>query len=114
MQRKVIPDIVKVTDILTMTSNGSVSEAAKLLARKNVAAMIVVDENGNLKGFIDYDCKDDFDHQELDKQLNKLRKNKPKRKINRNKKKKYKNDKKLNDVFMTYIIMKETEKENIE
>ena len=22
-----------------------------------------VDENGNLKGFIDYDCKDDFDHQ---------------------------------------------------
>ena len=45
-----------------------------------------VDENGNLKGFIDYDCKDDFDHQELDKQLNKLRKNKPKRKINRNKK----------------------------
>ena len=73
-----------------------------------------VDENGNLKGFIDYDCKDDFDHRELDKQLNKLRKNKPKRKINRNKKKNHKNDKKLNDVFMTYLIMKATEKANIE
>ena len=24
-----------------------------------------VDEYGNLKGFIDYDCGDDFDHDEL-------------------------------------------------
>ena len=74
-----------------------------------------VDENGNLKGFIDYDCKDDFDHKELDKQLNRLRGTKPKRKIKRNNKKKHeKNDKKLNDVFMTYLIMKATEKANIE
>ena len=28
-----------------------------------------VDEYGNLKGFIDYDCKDEFDHREFDKQL---------------------------------------------
>ena len=70
-----------------------------------------IDENGNLKGLIDYDCDDDFDHQELDKELNRLRK-KPKRKIVRKKKKK--NDKKLNDVFMTYLIMKATEKANLE
>ena len=31
-----------------------------------------VDEHGNLKGFIDYDCKDDFDHDEFDKQVNRL------------------------------------------
>ena len=46
-----------------------------------------VDENGNLKGFIDYDCDDDFDHKELDKQLNRLRGVKPKRKKKRNIKK---------------------------
>ena len=73
-----------------------------------------VDENGNLKGFIDYDCDDDFDHKELDKQLNRLRGVKPKRKIKRKNKKQKKNDQKLNDVFMTYLIMKATEKANIE
>ena len=52
MHRKVIPDIVKITDILTMTSDGSVSQAAKLLARKNVAAMIVVDEAHRIKNQI--------------------------------------------------------------
>ena len=46
-----------------------------------------IDENGNLKGLIDYDCDDDFDHQELDKELNRLRK-KPKRKKKRKKQKK--------------------------
>jgi len=73
-----------------------------------------VDENGNLKGFIDYDCEDDFDHRELDKQLNRLRGVKPKRKKKRNTKKMKQNDKKLNDVFMTYLIMKATEKANLE
>lgn len=73
-----------------------------------------VDENGNLNGFIDYDCDDDFDHKELDKQLNRLRGVKPKRKKKRNNKKSKQNDKKLNDVFMTYLIMKATEKANIE
>ena len=50
-----------------------------------------VDENGNLKGFIDYDCDESFDQEEFDKQLNRLRGVKPKRKIKRNNKKK--NDK---------------------
>ena len=31
-----------------------------------------VDEYGNLKGFIDYDCEDEFDHAEFDKQVMKL------------------------------------------
>ena len=56
-----------------------------------------VDENGNLKGFIDYDCDDDFDHKEFDKQLNRLRGTKPKRKKKRKNKKMKQNDKKLND-----------------
>ena len=68
-----------------------------------------VDEYGNLKGFIDYDCEDDFDHKELDKELNRLRKTKPKGKLKKNKRL---NDKKINDVFMSYIIMKATEKAN--
>ena len=55
-----------------------------------------VDENGNLKGFIDYDCDDDFDRKALDKQLNRLRGVKPKRKIKRKNKKVSK--KNLNDV----------------
>jgi len=73
-----------------------------------------VDENGNLKGFIDYECDDDFDNEEFDKQLNRLKKTKPpkhKKKLNM---KKNKNDTKLNDVFMTYLIMKATEKANLE
>ena len=28
-----------------------------------------VDEHGNLKGFIDYDCEDEFDHAEFDRQV---------------------------------------------
>ena len=73
-----------------------------------------VDENGNLKGFIDYDCDDDFDHKEFDKQLNRLKGVKPKRKKKRKNKKMKQNDQKLNDVFMTYLIMKATEKANLE
>jgi ATP-dependent Lon protease len=73
-----------------------------------------VDENGNLKGFIDYDCDDDFDHKEFDKQLNRLKGVKPKRKKKRKNKKQKQNDKKLNEVFMTYLIMKATEKANLE
>ena len=67
-----------------------------------------VDEYGNLKEFIDYDCKDEFDHDEFDKQVSRLSGGvlKPKNK------KKNTRDKKLNDVFMTYLIMKATEKAN--
>ncbi len=76
-----------------------------------------VDENGNLKGFIDYDCKEDFDQKEFQNVLSDLRrkpkkskKKKPKKIIKKHNKK----DKKINDMFMTYLIMKATEKANIE
>ena len=75
-----------------------------------------IDEYGNLKGFIDYDCEDDFDHAEFDRQIERLGSNKTIKKSKNSKKfKKDKlKDKKLNDVFMTYLIMKATEKANAE
>ena len=33
-----------------------------------------VDENGNLKEFIDYDCDDDFDHEEFEKKIKQVKK----------------------------------------
>jgi ATP-dependent Lon protease len=72
-----------------------------------------IDEYGNLKGFIDYDCEDEFDHAEFDKQVMRLggisKKSKKTKKDKRSRK-----DNKLNDVFMTYLIMKATEKANEE
>ena len=79
-----------------------------------------VDEYGNLKGFIDYDCEDDFDHAEFDKQVSRLsggmlKPKKKKKDKKQNKKIRKKNrDNKINDVFMTYLIMKATEKANEE
>lgn len=95
-------------------------ESADILTDDMLTDNSSVDENGNIKGFIDYDCVDEsFDQEEFDKQLNRLRGVKPKRKKknknDKNKTKKSKqNDKKLNDIFMTYLIMKATEKANIE
>ena len=73
-----------------------------------------VDENGNLKGFIDYDCEDDFDHEEFDRQVRRLRGGKPNKPKKIKKETKSSRDKKINDVFMTYLIMKATEKANEE
>lgn len=74
-----------------------------------------VDECGNLKGFIDYDCEDKFDHAEFDRQVARLGGNKPKKSKKKNERiKKGTSSKKLNDVFMTYLIMKATEKANKE
>jgi ATP-dependent Lon protease len=74
-----------------------------------------VDEHGNLKGFIDYDCEDEFDHDEFDKQVARLSGGmlKPKKKKTKKIRKNHRN-KKLNDVFMKYLIMKATEKANEE
>jgi CBS domain-containing protein len=52
MNRKIIPDIVAATNILTMTSDGTAEEAAKLMAGKNIAAMIVVDSDGLISGIV--------------------------------------------------------------
>ena len=34
-----------------------------------------IDENGNLKGFIDYDCDEDFDQKEFDQILDRCMRN---------------------------------------
>jgi CBS domain-containing protein len=52
MNRKIIPDIVEATSILTMGPDESAEQAAKLMAGKNIAAMIVVDGDGNITGIV--------------------------------------------------------------
>ena len=64
-----------------------------------------VDEHGNLKGFIDYDCDEDFNKKELDNVLNGFsRKKIQKKKDNKNK---------INDLLMSYLILKATDKANL-
>jgi ATP-dependent Lon protease len=78
-----------------------------------------LDEHGNLKGFIDYKENEDFDQNEFNQVIqgfsgNRAQKNRdPKKKIKKSKKGK-KDNNKLKDVFMTYLIMKATEKANEE
>jgi ATP-dependent Lon protease len=76
-----------------------------------------IDEYGNLKNFIDYDCDDDFDVDEFNNQIFKLSKGKINKtsKIKKNNRKNNKNIKKnnkINDLLMSYLIMKATEKAN--
>ena len=69
-----------------------------------------VDEYGNLKDFIDYDCDESFDKKELDKQVKKLS---GRKKFNKKDKKDKKDKKsKINDILMSYLILKATDKSN--
>ena len=52
MQRKIVPDIVKKSSIATMGKESSILEAAKVMAEKNIAAMIIVDENLKIAGIV--------------------------------------------------------------
>ncbi len=52
MNKKIIPDIVEATNILTMGPGDSAEQAAKLMAGKNIAAMIIVDGDGNITGIV--------------------------------------------------------------
>lgn len=65
-----------------------------------------VDENGNLKGLIDYECEEDFDQEMFQKELKRLGGSKinfsPKK---RKKKKKKVDDIKLPEIFLSYILM---------
>jgi len=64
-----------------------------------------IDEHGNLKGFIDYDCDEEFDRKELDNVLNGFsRKKLQKKRDNKNK---------INDLLMSYLILKATDKANL-
>jgi CBS domain-containing protein len=52
MQRKIIPDIVERSLIATMNSNNSILDAAKTMTEKNIAAMIIVDNEGAIAGIL--------------------------------------------------------------
>ena len=52
MHREIIPDIVEATNVLTMTAEDSAQEAAKQMASKNVAAMIISDSAGLISGIV--------------------------------------------------------------
>lgn len=52
MNRKIIPDIVKATNILTMRPDETAEDCAKQMSGKNIAAMIIVDNAGMIIGIV--------------------------------------------------------------
>jgi CBS domain-containing protein len=52
MQRKIVPDIVKPVDVASVTAEDTVLDAAKLMRDRKIAALIVVDADGNLTGIV--------------------------------------------------------------
>jgi len=52
MQRKIVPDIVKPVDVASVTAEDTVLDAAKLMRDRKIAALIVVDAEGNLTGIV--------------------------------------------------------------
>tara|TARA_B100000427_G_scaffold283452_2_gene255767 strand:+ start:643 stop:1092 length:450 start_codon:yes stop_codon:yes gene_type:complete len=52
MQRKIIPDIVQPRDLTTTTIHATAEQAAQDMAAANVAAIIVIDNNGKLIGIL--------------------------------------------------------------
>ena len=81
-----------------------------------------VDRHGNIKGLIDYKCKAKFDHDEFQRQLSilgsggRMRSHSSPKKKKRNafSRPKNKKNKQLNDVLLSYLIMKATDKANEE
>ena len=69
-----------------------------------------IDENGNLKDFIDYECVEEFDQEMFQKELDRLRygnKIKPVKNVSMKKKKPKpsKADTKLQEILLSYIFM---------
>jgi CBS domain-containing protein len=52
MQRKIVPDIVQPVDVASVTAEDTVLDAAKAMRDKKIAALIVVDADGNLTGIV--------------------------------------------------------------
>ncbi len=52
MQRKIVPGIVERTNVATVVVDDSVFDAAKLMAEKNIAALVVVDSQDRIIGII--------------------------------------------------------------
>ena len=52
MLRKIIPDIVKRLKMISVTPDVTVYEGAKIMAKSNIAALIVTDTKGKLAGIL--------------------------------------------------------------
>ena len=52
MQRKIVPDIVKPVDVASVKAEDMVLDAAKMMRDRKIAALIVVDDAGNLTGIV--------------------------------------------------------------
>jgi CBS domain-containing protein len=52
MHRKIVPDIVKPVDVASVKAEDMVLDAAKMMRDRKIAALIVVDDAGNLTGIV--------------------------------------------------------------
>ena len=52
MAKKIIPDIVSRFDVISVTTNINVYDCAKLMAGKNIAAIVVIDADHQLIGIV--------------------------------------------------------------
>ena len=52
MQRKIVPNVVERTNVATALVDDTVYDAAKTMADKNIAAMVVVDARGQIIGIV--------------------------------------------------------------
>lgn len=52
MHRKIVPDIVKPTDVASVKVDDTVLSAARIMRDRKIAALIVVDDAGNLTGIV--------------------------------------------------------------
>ena len=109
-----ISDITDISDLSNLSVKNNLSDESDLSDDIDD-----VDEHGNLKGFIDYKCKAKFDRDEFQKQLSILSRGQThfspkKKKKNAFSRPKNKKNKQLNDVILSYLIMKATDKANIE
>jgi len=52
MNRKIVPDIVQPTEVASVAADVSILDAAKLMAGKKIAALIVTDDAGKLIGIV--------------------------------------------------------------
>lgn len=52
MQRKIMPDIVKRTTISSLKAGDTAFDAATLMAKDNIGAVVILDDGGKLAGII--------------------------------------------------------------
>ncbi len=52
MKRKIVPDIVKPTDVASVTATETILDAATVMRDRKIAALVVVDETGSLIGIV--------------------------------------------------------------